>query len=149
MAAEHSKSQGSDPNPCHASCVAYEGRAVLILGASGSGKSGLALRLMALGADLVADDRVILERRGDNVVADAPGQIAGRIEARFVGILNAAPAGPTPLHLIVDLDSPETERLPPDRHRKLLGISLPLLHNSATEHFPAAILQYLKAGRSD
>ena len=46
----------------HASAVALDGRGALLLGASGAGKSGLALRLMALGARLVADDRVLLRR---------------------------------------------------------------------------------------
>ncbi len=44
----------------HASCVAFGGAGVLILGPSGSGKSALALALMGLGAALVADDRVLL-----------------------------------------------------------------------------------------
>ena len=39
----------------HASCVAVAGRAVLITGPSGSGKSSLALTLLAHGAALVAD----------------------------------------------------------------------------------------------
>ena len=132
----------------HGSCVALEDRAVLILGASGQGKSALALELMALGAGLVADDRVILTREGEKVQASAPEPIAGRVEARFVGILNAAVAGPANLALVVDLDTDESERLPPRRSKNLLGVSLPLLHNSETRHFPAAILQYLKAGRS-
>ena len=133
----------------HASCVALNGRAALILGGSGRGKSGLALELMALGAGLVADDRVVLRRQGEALIARPPAAIAGRIEARFVGILNAAPAGPAELALVVDLDTEERDRLPPRRSASLLGISLPLLHNSETRHFPAAILQYLRAGRSD
>lgn len=133
----------------HASCVALQGRAVLILGASGSGKSALALQLMVLGAELVADDRVIVTRDGDAVMASAPDAIAGRIEARFVGLLHATPAPPAPVALIVDLDRAEADRLPPRRSRKLLGISLPLVHNVDSSHFAAAILQYLKAGRSD
>ncbi len=64
----------------HASCVAYGGRGVLILGASGRGKSALALRLMALGAVLVADDRTDLCREGDSVMARAPDAIKGMIE---------------------------------------------------------------------
>ena len=56
----------------HASCVTVQGRGVLITGASGSGKSALALSLMALGADLVADDRVILSLDRGRVMASAP-----------------------------------------------------------------------------
>ncbi len=133
----------------HASCVALNGRAVLILGRSGAGKSGLALELMGLGAALVADDRVRLSRAGDTILAAAPEAIAGRIEARFVGILNAEAVDEAALALIVDLDQTETDRLPPRRSKKMLGISFPLLHNVETKHFPAAILQYLKAGRCD
>ena len=44
----------------NASCVAWQGRGALILGRSGAGKSALALQLMALGADLVSDDRTEL-----------------------------------------------------------------------------------------
>lgn len=144
----------NDPSPIagktmHATAVAHAGRAVLILGRSGAGKSALALEMMARGATLVADDRVHLHRSGDAVIASAPVAIDGRIEARFVGLLHATPAGPTPLALVVDLDRTETERLPPRRSRTILGKSLPLLHNVETSHFAAAILQYIIAGRSD
>ena len=138
--------------PCevfHGSCVAHGGRGVLILGASGRGKSALALALMAHGAGLVADDRVIVTRVGERLIASCPPAIAGRIEARFVGLLGAAPAGPVPLALVVDLDRVETERLPPRRSRSVLGLDLPVLHNVEIGHFPAAIMQYLKGGRSD
>ncbi|MDX5349528.1 MAG: serine kinase, partial [Paracoccaceae bacterium] len=45
------------PQIVHATSVAVDGRGLLILGPSGAGKSSLALRLIALGARLVADDR--------------------------------------------------------------------------------------------
>ncbi|EAQ04499.1 putative kinase/phosphatase [Pseudooceanicola batsensis HTCC2597] len=131
----------------HASAVALEGRAVLIEGPSGSGKSSLALALMAMGAQLVADDRVGLVRVGQEIRAEAPPTIAGRIEARGVGILAAAHVGNIPVALMVDLSEMETDRLPPRRSKYLLGISLPLLHNSGSAHFAAAILQYLRGGR--
>ncbi|MDU8927107.1 HPr kinase/phosphatase C-terminal domain-containing protein [Alisedimentitalea sp. MJ-SS2] len=133
----------------HGSCVAHGGKAVLILGASGAGKSGLALELMALGATLVADDRVMLYRQAETLIARAPEALRGRIEARFVGILNARTEDEAPLELIVDLDQKERDRLPPFRSKEILGISLPVLHNVDTGCFPAAILQYLRAGRSD
>ncbi len=47
----------------HASAVAVDGRGCLITGASASGKSTLALEMIALGAELVADDRVDVRRR--------------------------------------------------------------------------------------
>jgi HPr kinase/phosphorylase len=47
----------------HASCIALEGRGLLILGPSGAGKSSLAIRMMALGASLVSDDRTLVSVR--------------------------------------------------------------------------------------
>lgn len=133
----------------HASTVALNDRAVLVRGASGSGKSALALGLMAMGCSLVADDQTILTRHGDHLIATCPPRIAGLIEARGLGLLNALPAGPTPVAFCVDLDHISAERLPIHRTVSYLGVSLPLLHKVEREHFAAAILQYLKLGRSD
>ncbi|WP_370741325.1 HPr kinase/phosphorylase [Thalassovita mangrovi] len=133
----------------HASTVALDGRAVVITGRAGAGKSGLALQLMALGAGLVADDRTCLWKDGDTIWADAPDTIRGRIEARFVGILDAQATGPARAALWVDLDQEETLRLPDKKTVTVLGVSRPLLHNVQAQHFPAAILHYLKAGRRD
>ena len=131
----------------HASCVTVQGRGVLITGASGSGKSALALSLMALGADLVADDRVILSLDRGRVMASAPVPIRGLIEARGIGLLNACAHGPVPLDLVVDLDRTEQDRLPHKHRTILLGQSLTLLYRVEGSHFPAALLQFLKAGR--
>ncbi|WP_050928577.1 HPr kinase/phosphorylase [Aestuariivita boseongensis] len=130
----------------HASCVALEGRAVLIRGAAGRGKSALALEMIHRRAELVADDRTCLIRRTGAVIAYAPQAILGAIEARFVGILQARIAPPSPIVLIVDLDHQETERLPQARSCDLLGQELPLLHGSAAPHFAAALMQYLSSG---
>jgi HPr kinase/phosphorylase len=105
-------SQGSLSLTVHASVVALEGRAVLILGGSGAGKSGLALQMIARGAAHVADDRVMLRRRSDGrLTAAAPQAIEGLIEARGIGILRMAspPGGEAEVVLAVDLDrAPET-----------------------------------------
>ncbi|MCV2872261.1 HPr kinase/phosphatase C-terminal domain-containing protein [Defluviimonas sp. WL0050] len=132
----------------HASCVALAGRGVLIFGPSGSGKSGLALQLMALGCDLVADDRTAVATRDGVAVATAPEAIRGKIEARGVGLLRAETLAVARLALAVDLAHLESERLPPLRTHSVLGVELPLLHRIESPHFPAAILQYLKAGRA-
>lgn len=146
---EDAQAGDSPGEAIHASCVAAQGRAALIRGGSGSGKSGLALRLIALGAALVADDRTRLWLAGDEIMADSPETIRGRIEARGVGILAAPPAGATPVGLVVDMDEAETERLPPMRETEILGRRLPLVLRSDMAHFPAAVLLHLTRGRID
>lgn len=133
----------------HASTVAHAGRAVVIRGASGAGKSGLALQLLALGSELVADDRTRIWVQDDRVMSDAPQTIQGKIEVRGVGILASPACGSTPVALVVDLDHAEAQRLPVFRYTDLLGIRLPLLHRADFVHFPAAILLYLRNGRVD
>lgn len=133
----------------HGSCVAFRGRGLLILGASGAGKSSLALEMMSFGAMLVADDRVQLGAQRGRITADCPEQIRGRIEARGVGILSAAPHGPVDLALVVDLDRPEPDRLPPHRKLDLLGVRLPLVLGQGRVHLAPVLLQYLAAGRWD
>lgn len=133
----------------HASCVAYEGHAVLFIGPSGSGKSALALQLLALGATLVADDRTVLRVENHQIQALAPDTTKGLIEARFVGILKAEYVGPTPVALVVDLEHEQTERLPKPCMVEVMGHSVPIWKNVRASYFPAAILQYLKRGLLD
>lgn len=131
----------------HATSLALNGQGVLLIGPSGSGKSALGLQLMAFGAQLVADDQTVLSMQDGALVARAPAQIRGMIEARGVGLLAAQTAPGAPVRLVVDMAQDETERLPPKRHIVLLGQKITLLHKVAHGHFPAAILQYLKGGR--
>lgn len=131
----------------HATCVAWQGRGVLILGRSGAGKSALALQLMAYGADLVSDDRTELLAEADVLTARPPATIEGLIEARGLGLLCVPFVPQADIALVVDLDQPEPNRLPPQREITLLGISRPLVLAMPQPHFPAAILCYLKASR--
>jgi len=103
---------------------------------------------MALGADLVSDDKTCVRRDSDGLLASAPATIKGLIEARGVGVLVVSPCPVAHIRLIVDLDQIEPDRLPPMRNYNLLGQTLPLLHNVKAAHFAAAILQYLKGGRN-
>ncbi len=131
----------------HATTVAVDGRGILICGPSGSGKSALALQLIALGADLVADDRTHIIKDGNLLVANVPDTIVGLIEARGVGLLRIAHAADVPLILAVDLSRREMERLPQHHSMTVLGVDLPSLHKIDSTHFPAAILLYLRGER--
>ncbi|WP_198144798.1 HPr kinase/phosphorylase [Pseudorhodobacter aquimaris] len=131
----------------HATCVDVNGFGILIRGASGSGKSSLALRLMAHGARLVADDRTSLQRNDNAVWASSPPAIRGAIEARGIGLLAADPVEQTKIALVVDLDSAEPERLPPKRQTLLLGIPIDLVFGATSGHLPYGLLQLAHGGR--
>ena len=111
----------------HASTVASNGRAVLISGPSGAGKSDLALRLLDRGFTLVSDDRTIVRRDGEKLVASAPPNIAGKLEIRGIGIVDMESVGDIPVALFVELTS-EIQRLPDEnRERPVLGLQVPLI----------------------
>ena len=145
----------SAPASVHATCVALRlgriWRAVLLRGPSGAGKSDLALRLVEAGARLVADDRTMLGRAGDAVMASAPAAIAGLIEVRGLGI-RRLPRGQrlakAPVFLLVDLVPAATiERLPEPTHEALLGIDLPVVKLAPFEASACAKLRLAVAMR--
>ena len=116
----------------HASCVAREGRAVLLSGPSGAGKSDLALRLLDCGFALVSDDQTLLRREGDRLIAAPPPTIAGKLEIRGIGIVDMAHQPDVPVALIVELTS-AIQRMPDEaRERPILGVALPLVAIDAT-----------------
>lgn len=133
----------------HASCVSVDGKGLLILGASGAGKSSLAIQLLGLGADLIADDRTILVREGVDLWAKAPASILGLIEARGVGILTVPTLQCAKICAVVDLDEIEVKRLPAHRMIQFLGCAIPCIHNVESSVFPSILLHYLRYGRQD
>lgn len=130
----------------HATAVSFEGSAALILGPSGAGKSGLALELMAYGCTLISDDRVLVQREGTHLLARAPSQVAGRIEAWGVGILAVENAAQSKIALLVDLSKNCEERFPERTTHPLLEVEIPYIQKLQTPAFAAIVLQILKSG---
>ncbi|WP_296170102.1 HPr kinase/phosphatase C-terminal domain-containing protein [uncultured Brevundimonas sp.] len=98
---------------------------VMLTGPSGAGKSDLALRLIARGWRLVADDYTHVFTSGGHLYGTAPTSIAGRIEARGVGILHQPTLAQARLRLVVGLTTDAIERLPEADFQTLRGIDLP------------------------
>ncbi|OYY90862.1 MAG: aldolase [Sphingomonas sp. 28-66-16] len=114
----------------HASCVAFDRRAVLIEGRSGAGKSDLALRLIDRGAILVSDDYTVLKRQAKQLFATSPATIAGKIEVRGIGIIEMPYVDDVAVALLVELEG-EVERLPAEvQTRRIAGIDVPVLRLS-------------------
>ncbi|MCK4861155.1 MAG: HPr kinase/phosphatase C-terminal domain-containing protein [Rhodobacteraceae bacterium] len=131
----------------HGTCVAYDQSGLLIIGTSGSGKSGLALALMGMNAVLVADDRVIVTNDEGVLFAQCPPAIKGLIEARGIGLLAAKSQPSTLITCVVDLDQIEPDRLPPNRSLTILGVEIDLVFGKDRPNLAAALNQLMKIGR--
>ncbi len=105
--------------------------------------------MMALGAQLVGDDRIDLAEDAGRVIADAPPAIRGLVEARGIGLLRADTAGPVPVSVVVDLGQETSKRLPDPMTVPVLRQTVPLLHAAGIPNLAAALMQYVKMGRVD
>jgi HPr kinase/phosphorylase len=112
----------------HATCVAIGGAGVMIRGASGAGKSDLALRLIDGGAELVADDYCEATAKAEGIEVAAPANIAGKMEVRGYGIIQMPFRDTVTVRLVVDL-KPEAdiERMPETSTCEIEGVTLPRL----------------------
>ena len=114
--------------PIHATVVARpytDGwRGVMLAGPSGAGKSDLALRLIQSGFRLVADDYAHVWDSAGRLYATAPDAIAGRIEARGLGILPAPSRIVARVCLVARLGGEPAERLPEPRFETVEGVAV-------------------------
>lgn len=122
-----------DGQSVHATAVAVGEAGMLILGASGSGKSRLAMALIAMGRQggrftrLVGDDRVRLRFLHGRVVAGPHPAIAGRIEERGVGILETCWEAGAVIRCVVSLGAAPPDRMPEPATVPLGPLTLPCL----------------------
>ena len=110
----------------HASTVAIDGQAILIIGVSGSGKSDLALRLIDRGARLVSDDYTLLMRADGRLMASSVATIRGKLEVRGIGIIDCDALDTAPAALIVQVDQ-APPRLPGESAQTIAGVTLPMI----------------------
>src|SRR5262249_37526302 len=111
----------------HAGCLARDGRAVLLAGTTGAGKSTLSLALARFGLDYLSDDLIFLGRRQDGSVqaiglADTVGVPAGTV-GLIRELAEAAESDPEPgfpKHLIRVEDVFQTPIIPASQPHVLL-----------------------------
>ena len=137
----------------HASAVLAGPKAVLIRGASGSGKSRLAFALIEAGrtgalpfARLIGDDRVHVEARHGRLLVRPAQELGGLIEIRGLGI-RRLPFEPLAVAgLVVDLGAPGA-RLPGPEEATVTvqGITLPRLAVAAADEALPSILAMLQS----
>ncbi|MDX5592113.1 HPr kinase/phosphatase C-terminal domain-containing protein [Pseudovibrio sp. SPO723] len=117
----------------HGTCVVIGNKGVLIRGASGSGKSGLAFELIQRErtagrfACLVADDQVYIDAINGRLVARCPEPTRGLMELRGHGIVKMPHLNRAVLRLIIDIEGlSHIERLPESHEleTEVLGIKV-------------------------
>lgn len=132
--------------PLHGSAVLMKTGGVLLLGASGSGKSSLAAQLIEVyGGQLIADDRVHLRAADGALYAAPPPLLAGQLELRGLGVVALAHVSEAALALCVRLVARQNvPRVAPEAFFTHQDATLPELalhsHDRAT---PSVIMQAL------
>jgi len=131
----------------HGTAVSRNGRAVLILGKSGAGKSRLAIQLLAYGAELVADDAVALNPSSEGIILTCPDSIKNMIEARGVGLLTVKTVENAGLAFVVDLDKTADVRLPKPQSVSFYETEIPLICGKNNPDLGAVIWCLLGGGQ--
>ena len=97
----------------NATAVALDGRAILITGDSGAGKSSLALALMEQGAVLISDDVTHVKIQDGELLASPYERMKGCVEVWGTGIIcGLRTARDVPVLVQIKLTSSITERMP-------------------------------------
>ncbi|HEY8581259.1 MAG TPA: aldolase [Beijerinckiaceae bacterium] len=129
------------PEALHATAIVAGEAGVVIRGASGAGKSALALALVAAArqagafARLVGDDRLLLSVANGLLIARPHPAIAGRVERRGQGIGAVEHEAGVVVRCVIDLvaSGPPGSDVPPrlpseaERRARLAEVSLPRL----------------------
>lgn len=111
--------------PRQSSCVAIEGRALLIEGVPGSGKSSLALALIDRGAQLIGDDSVLLEAIEGRLVARPHPNTRGLLEVRNLGLIPFPVCESAIVSLVLALDTQAPRYIESASAIDIGGIRLP------------------------
>ena len=123
----------------HATCVDINGHGVFIVGRSGSGKSSLAINMLALGSKLVADDQCELVKKNNRFRVSKPASLPKSIEIRGIGLVSVPTIVETSLDWVVNMDEAETERMPDLRFTEIGGYRVPTVFGKNMDELASRI----------
>ena len=133
----------------HATSIDILGRGASIIGESGFGKSSLAIKLIAMGADLVSDDQTLFEYKNGKIILSKPETCPPAIEARGLGLIALPTEKKTELFYFIKLTNKIIERLPRIATKICFGKEIQLIPFNAKSGNEAALFLRLKYGLID
>ena len=113
--------------PHQATAVAIGGRALLIEGPPGSGKSSMALALIDRGARLIGDDSLLLEAASGQLLVHPHPNTRGLLEVRGLGLLTFEVCEAVPVALVLSLDKQAPRHIEAAESSERAGITMPML----------------------
>lgn len=132
-----------------ATAIAFKDKGLLFLGSSGAGKTTLAFDCLGLGAELIADDAVMLcAVTRSHIELQKPTNLPSLIEARGIGLLRCATLKrPVILSAVVSLDQSEPDRLPTPRSVDLGSAKVPLILGAGIPSLAQKLWLLIRNGR--
>ena len=128
----------------HSTGVVFEGKGLLCVGPSGAGKTQMALDLMALGGDLIADDRVYLQAKDDVLIMQRPVPVQNLIELRGIGVVPTPSVAEHPVTLIINFTWEGERRSQGIETDYILGCAVKRLWCRMTPNLPSKIVHLLR-----
>ena len=134
----------------HATTIDISGKGTSIIGVSGLGKSSLAIKLIAMGADLVSDDLTLFKCVDEQIFLSKPKNTPAVIEARGIGLIPVKKfINTSELFYFVKLSDEPVERLPAANNKFCFGKPIRLIHFNPLSGNEAALYLMLKYGLVD
>jgi len=130
----------------HASSVEIDGKGVVILGKSGSGKSNLAIKLISMGAKLISDDQTYCKLKDNKIIISKPKTTPNFIEARGIGLIKTPMVMSAKLFCFVNITNIELERLPYEEKKYCFGKKIKMIGFNPTYNNESALFLSLRYG---
>tara|TARA_B100000900_G_C20184601_1_gene555335 strand:+ start:25 stop:498 length:474 start_codon:yes stop_codon:yes gene_type:complete len=130
----------------HASSIDIDGKGVVILGKSGSGKSNLAIKLISMGAKLISDDQTYFKLKDNKVIISKPDTTPNFIEARGIGLIKAPLVMSAKLFCFVNITNIELKRLPYEEIKYCFGKKIKMVEFNPNYNNESALFLSLRYG---